>query len=106
MPTSFHLWFAGGLVVACGLFSSYGEGLFSCNICGEFSLIATCRGLFSCCGGGALLYLPQSDFSLCITFGGLLSHCGWSLLSRSGGVLLLTCGTGLGAPLKLPWTLL
>ena len=102
MPTSFHLWFAGGLVVACGLFSSYGEGLFSCNICGEFSLIAMCRGLHSCCGGGAYLYLPQTDFSLHITSGGgLLSHCGWWLLLRSSGVLLLTCGTGLGAPLEL-----
>ena len=89
--------------MVCGLFSSYGEGLFSCNICGEFSLIAMCRGLHSCCGGGAYLYLPQSDISLHITSGEgvLLSHCGWWLLSRSGGVLLLTCGTGLGAPLEL-----
>ena len=78
------------LVVVCGLFSSYGEGLFSCNIYGELSLIAMCRGLLSCCGGGAHLNFPQSDFSLCIMSGGLLSHCGWWLLLRSGGVLCLT----------------
>ena len=78
------------LVTVCGLFSSYGEGLFSCNIYGELSLIAMCRGLLSCCGGGAHLNFPQSDFSLCIMSGGLLSHCGWWLLLRSGGVLCLT----------------
>ena len=48
-----------------------------------------------------LIFICQSDFSLRIMSGGLLLHCGWWLLSRSGGVLLLTCGTGLGDPHEL-----
>ena len=49
------------IVVVCWVLSSYGEGLFSCNIFSESSLIAVFRGLLSFLVGGSHLYLLQSD---------------------------------------------
>ena len=51
------------------------------------------------------LYLPHSDSSLGMMPVRIFSHYRWRLL-LSGGVLLLTCGCGLGAPLGFKWSLL
>ena len=94
------------IVVVCWVLSSYGEGLFSCNIFSESSLIAVFRGLLSFLVGGSHLYLSESDFSLGMVSGSILSHCGRWLFSSSGRVLPLSCGSGLCAPLYLQWSLL
>ena len=53
----------------------------------------------------AHLYLPHSDSSLGMMSVRIPSHCcRWLLLS--GGVLLLSCGCGLRAPLRFQWSLL
>ena len=96
------------LVAVCGLLSSYGEELFSCNIYGESSLSLQYAGasFLVVVVGGAHLYLPHSDFSLCIISGAILSHCvHWHLL-RSSGVLLLSCSSGTRVPLELQWAFL
>ena len=57
-------------------------------------------------GVGLHLYLPQSNSCLGTISGCILSHCGLWLLLSIVGVLLLSCGRGLRAPLKLQWSLL
>lgn len=48
------------LVVVCGFFSSYGEGLFSCNICSESSLIAMYRGLLCFLVGVSSIFAAET----------------------------------------------
>ena len=79
------------------------------------SLVAVSEGVLSlqCAGASflvvgrrSLLYLLQSDSSLGVISEGILSHHVWWLLSSKGGVLLLSCGSGLRVPLELQWSLL
>ena len=79
------------------------------------SLVAVSEGVLSLqcvgasflvVGGRSLLYLPQSDSSLGVISEGILSHHVWCLLSSKGGVLLLSCGSGLRVPLELQRSLL
>ena len=66
-----------------------------------------CAGAsFLVVGRRSLLYLLQSDSSLGVISEGILSHHVWWLLSSKGGVLLLSCGSGLRVPLELQWSLL
>ena len=50
--------------------------------------------------------MPQSDSSLGIISGHILLYCGLRLLSCVSGILLLSCDSGLGAPLEFQLSLL
>ena len=92
------------IVVLCWLLSSYGEGLFSCNIFSESSLIAMFRGLLSFLVGGFIYICCRVTPSRYAVWG-ILYHCAWWLLLNSSGVLLLIVAVDLGL-LDLHWGLL
>ena len=90
---------AYSLVVVCRLLSSCGEES-SAAISEGSPLSLQCAGP-PYCDWGTHLYFPQSDSFLGMVSGGMVSPCGLWLLSNSSGVLLFSCGCGLGAPLEL-----
>ena len=85
------------IVAVCWVLSSYGEGLFSCNIYSESSLIAMFRELLSFLVGGFIYICFRVTPSKYAVWGILLLCAQW-LLWSSSGVLLLCCGSELGAP--------
>ena len=92
------------LVVVCRLLSSCGEGS-SAAISEGSPLSLQCAGP-PYCDWGTHLYFPKCDSSLGMVSGGMVSpFCQWILLNSSG-VLLFSCGCGLGAPLSFQWSLL